>query len=127
MWAAREGVVVNAGGQKGFAFSQSFPRVHDLLADVPSFPTTLLSSQEEGQALGCQEHNPPLYSLPSDSSGAQAFSAPEDQENSLILLKRGRAMKCVPTSLPYLALSSASHLAPTSPCVLFGKTLEPPP
>lgn len=118
--------MVNSGGQKGFVFSQSFPRVCGLPAEVPSFSTTLLSSQEEGQAHGCQEHNPPLYSLPSDSGGAQAFSVPEDQESSLILLRRGRAVKCVPTSLPYLALSSASHLAPTSPGVLFGKTLKPP-
>lgn len=51
MGAAREEVVVNAGGHKAFALSQSHPRVHGLLAAAPSFPTMVLSSQAEGQAL----------------------------------------------------------------------------
>lgn len=83
MGAAREGVVVSAGGKKGFAFSQSYPRVNGLLAAAPSFPTMLFSTQEEGQALGCQEYNLPAP----HSGGAQAFSVPEDQESSLILLR----------------------------------------
>lgn len=62
--AAREGGVVNAGGHKASALSQSHPTVNGLLAAAPSFPTMVLSSQEEGQALGCQEYNPPFISLP---------------------------------------------------------------
>lgn len=38
----------------------------------------------------------PLLSLPPHSDGAQAFSVPEEQESSLVLLRRGRAVECGP-------------------------------